>query len=176
MRINLESDGLLVRVTVEEVPGDDETVRVNFDVEEYPGDEEAVLAEVEFGRAKARHTYDTRVGTYTIRATGTATHTAVATSFTVHGQLGLTVKVGSGPNWNKSGATVTGLREGATASVNFDTEAEDGEPVTTPAAGSDGTATIPDNTFTYPEEPGTYDAVATATGYCHGADTVTIGS
>ncbi|WP_274919537.1 hypothetical protein [Streptomyces sp. WZ-12] len=114
-------------------------------------------------------TYPDKSAAYNATATATG-HPSGTATVTIRKALGLQVNVGTGANWNKAGATVTGLMQGATASVDFGT----GTPVTTPAADASGTAVNADNTFTYPDKSAAYNATATATGHPSGTATVTI--
>ncbi|MCY0924434.1 MULTISPECIES: hypothetical protein [unclassified Streptomyces] len=162
-----ESRDLNIRANIENIPPDDEGLSVDFGDAGAP---EPYLARVSDGKATAPHLY-TGYGSYTITATGTTTGTKATTEYHAEGeQLGLTVDVGTGVDWNKAGATVTGLSYGATASVNFG----HGDAMSTSMADLDGVATITPNAFIYPEERATYNAVATATGHPDGADTVII--
>ncbi|MEU2835319.1 hypothetical protein ABZ667_43270 [Streptomyces lavendulae] len=179
MAVSLESNGLSIKATIDKVPPDDSVagISVNFDDERGPeGDHVRHANVVESGgvyRASAEYTFPLP-GTYFIVATGLETGTTARLEYKALGnRLGLTVNLGTGANWNKAGATVTGLLPNAPAgyaSVNFGS----GSSISTPEASADGTAVIPPDSFTYPDKTGGYTATATATGHISANSSVTL--
>ncbi|MCY0963518.1 hypothetical protein, partial [Streptomyces sp. H27-H5] len=170
MTSTFESQGLNIRANIDNIPPDDEGedgVSVNFG-----DDTDPYLANVsEGGTATAPHQY-ANPGTYTITAICTETGTQATVVYHAEGtQLGLSVVLGTGANWNKGTATVTGLAPGTTAKVAYQAGATE---VETAAAGPNGEAKTTDNAVIYPSDVSNeYTTIATAPHHPNGSDTVT---